>query len=89
MLISECGLSFSLISGLIPENYQNIECSEADFTSAIIDDKDLASYLRENNAKNLSGAISDTTEFRTKLKEIKGEQKVSKRIFAILCGTTV
>ncbi len=67
--------------------YKDIECQNADFTDAIIDNKNLINYLRDRNAINVPNSANTKEELELKLQE-KGYDKNS-RIYSKILERTL
>jgi uncharacterized protein YjbI with pentapeptide repeats len=78
--LSNADLSFSLIIGC--KEYQNLVCTNANFSNAIIDDDQLASYLRENKA--LSPPAQATNELDNLRKILEGRDLKEDKIKEII-----
>lgn len=65
--LSEAKFSNSILVGC--REYDNLECTNADFKDAIIDNNDLVEYFITHNAKNVPPAVRTHEELKSKLEE--------------------
>jgi tetratricopeptide (TPR) repeat protein len=83
-IISEANLTESIILGC--KEYSNLKCIKTDFSKAIIDNKELIDYLKNNRAKNipvntyqdLMGLLAEAGKWSSKQKYRKAQKTYDK-----------
>ena len=79
--LSDAKLNSSIIIGL--RKYDNLKCSNTDFTGAVIDDEGLVDYLNRNMANNVPSSAKNKNELEKKLEKLEFDRETIVELLTI------